>query len=192
MNRLIFKVIALSLVALSMLTSCEKPESLQQYYLNSQEKDGFITSSIPKGIMEINTDNMSDEAQNAYNSIDKVNVLALPVNEENRAQYDLESVRLNNVFANEDYKLLMSHNSDSLKIKMMYDGTQNAIDEIIVYGNSPKMGLGVARVIGDDMNVAAIMEMLKELENDKNAASNIEGLLGDMGISTSDISIDPK
>jgi hypothetical protein len=177
-----------------LLASCSRQESLQEYYVNSQDRDGFITTSIPKSIVGINEENLTEESQAAYRSIDKVNILALPINDDTRERFEQESARLDRIFENEDYKMLMSHkpnDTDGLRVKMVYDGSQEAIDEIIVYGRSPKMGLGVARVLGDDMNVGAIMNMLQELEKDKSNVGNIEGILGGMGIPTTGINIDP-
>ena len=72
-------------------------------------------------------------------------------------------IKLDKIFENEKYELLMSHSSDGVKMKMMFDGSQDAIDEIIVYGRSDEMGLGVARILGDDMNVSEIMAMIQEV-----------------------------
>ncbi len=192
MNKLIFKVIALSLTAMALLTSCDNQESLQQYYIDHKESDGFIMTSIPKTIVPVDKSNLSNESIDAYESIDKINVLAMPLTDENKENYALETERLDKIFKNEKYELLMSHNSDGMKIKMMYDGTQDAIDEIIVYGNSPKMGLGVARVMGDDMNMASILNMMKELEGTNASPAGIEMMLKGMGMPSQNVRIDAK
>jgi hypothetical protein len=182
MNKLIFKVIALSLVAIGLLTSCDNEDSLQQYYVDHSESEGFISTSIPKTIAGIEADKLSKESANAYNSIDKISILALPLTDKNKATYTTETEKLDKIFKNEKYELLMSHNSDGMKMKMMFDGSQDAIDEIIVYGNSPEMGLGVARILGDDMNMGSILNMMKELESQNINPTGIQTIMKGMGM----------
>lgn len=178
MNKLILKVIAVSITLMAVLTSCQNEESLQQFYVDSSEKDGFITTSIPKSIIGIDASNFSNDSREAYESIEKVNLVALPLKDDNKALFESESQKLDRIFKNEKYQLLMSHSDDRMKLKMMYDGSQEAIDEIIVYGSSPQMGLGVARILGDDMNMNAIMKMMQEVQG---SDLNVEGLMGVMG-----------
>ena len=192
MNKLIFKIIALSLTATAMLTSCSDQESLQQYYVEHQDSEGFIMTSIPKTIVPIDKSTLSNGSIEAYESIDKVNILAMPLTDENKETYLKESSRLDKIFKNEKYELLMSHNSDGMKIKMMYDGSQDAIDEIIVYGNSPEMGLGIARVLGNDMNMANILNMMKELEGTNANPAGIEMMLKGMGMPSQNVRIDAE
>ncbi|BAO56086.1 DUF4252 domain-containing protein, partial [Nonlabens marinus] len=192
MNKLILKVIALSLTAMALLTSCEQQESLQQYYVDHEEADGFIMTSIPKTIVPIDKSKLSNESVEAYESINKINVLAMPLTADNKEMFAQETERLNKIFKNEKYELLMSHNSDGFKVKMMFDGTQDAIDEIIVYGNSPEMGLGVARVLGTDMNMARILNMMKELEGTNTSPAGIEMMMRGMGMPSQNMRIDAK
>ena len=182
MNKLILKIIALSLTAMTLLTSCNDEESLQQFYVDSTEKDGFITTSIPKTILGLDESKFTPDSRKAYQSIDKVNIIALPAKEENKEQIQVESEKLNAIFKNEKYELLMSHSDDNVKVKMMYDGSRDAIDEIIIYGSSPDMGLGVARVLGNDMNVGDIMKMMKELNGNDLDPEAIKGIMGGLGI----------
>ncbi len=184
MNKLIVKVISISLVAIALLTSCQTDPSLQQYYVDSSEKDGFVTTSIPKTIVGIDASTMSEDSRLAYESIDKINVVALPYRDGNESQLEQETTALESIFKNEKYELLMSHNSNGMKMKLMYDGTQDAIDEIIVYGSAPKMGLGVARVMGDDMNVNAIMAMLQEMDTNNMDATAIVSMMEGLGMGT--------
>ncbi|WP_194852399.1 DUF4252 domain-containing protein [Nonlabens antarcticus] len=182
MNKLILKVIALSITAMALLTSCDNQESLQQYFVGHQETEGFISTSIPKTITGIDENQLSPESAKAYRSVDKINVLALPMNDENRSVYATEVAKLDEILNDEKYELLMSHNDDNMKIKMIYDGTQDAIDEIIVYGRSEKLGFGIARVLGKDMNVGSIMSMMQELDTKNVDAAGIKDMLQGFGI----------
>ncbi len=182
MNKIVLKIIAVSLVALAILTSCDSNQSLQQFYVDSSEKEGYITTSIPKTIVGIDDSKLSADAQKAYQSIEKINVLALPYDAGNVSQLETETAQLESILGNEKYELLMSHNSEGVKVKVLFDGSQDAIDEIIVYGSSPKMGLGVARILGDDMNMGAIMAMMQEMNSSDIDVNGVMGMMKNMGL----------
>ena len=42
--------------------------------------------------------------------------------------------------------------------------SKDEIDEVIAYGYSPKMGVGLARILGDNMNPSDIMKMMNEVK----------------------------
>lgn len=176
MTRLIFRIVLTSLTLAALLVSCSSKPSLQSYFLESQDKPGFYTQSIPKGILGIDESKLEGDAKKAYESIDKVNVLFYPNNDKNKPNFAKESRKLNDILQNEDYKMLISHSDDNTKMRMVYDGTQDAIDEIIMYGTSDDMGMGVARIMGDDMQLGAILTLMNEMDKssvDGNMLQNI-------------------
>ncbi|WP_124980645.1 DUF4252 domain-containing protein [Nonlabens xiamenensis] len=183
MKNHLIKTIFLALALLGVM-SCESDPAptLQSYIVESDEKDGFISTSIPKGILGIDGSEMSSESQAAFESVKKINVLAFPLNENNKATYEKESAELNDILKSERYKTLMTHNRDGVKAKFLYEGDADSIDEIIVFGTSDEMGMGIARIIGDDMNISQLMKMMKELENADVDTSMMKGILGDLGM----------
>lgn len=60
----------------------------------------------------------------------------------------------------------MDFNKDGNKITLYYIGEPDAIDEVIAFGYSDKEGLGIARVLGDEMNINAIMNMVENAKVD--------------------------
>ena len=75
---------------------------------------------------------------------------------------------------------------DDTNAIIYYSGETDAIDEIIAFGYSNKMGVGVARVIGENMNLNNIMKMM---QNTKIDGSNLDlnqfkNLFGKTTIST--------
>lgn len=159
-------VISLFVVTLLMI-SCQGEQSLQAYLVESQEKTGFITFDVPTSFLQLATDDVSDDVKATLKSIRKVNVVALPYDGDNKAEYDTEKEKINKIFKNSDkYKSLMRMNSSGIKMNIYYTGTQDAIDEVIAYGYADDKGVGIARILGDDMNPAKIMEMLKNIKMD--------------------------
>lgn len=182
MNTILVRLAALGIMMILFLTSCNSEPSLQQYFVDSQEKEGFVTTTIPKGILGLDVSNMSATSQKAYNSIDKVNLLYYPIDQQNTAAFEKENAQLNAILKSGDFKTLMTHKSDGVNMRFLYDGADDSIDEMIVYGSSPEMGLGVARVLGDDMNLGAIMKMMEEMKNVNMDQSMAMDIFKDMGI----------
>ena len=77
----------------------------------------------------------------------------------------------------------MSHNQDGMKAKFLYEGDKDSIDEIIVFGMADKAGMmGVARILGDDMNISSIMKMMKEFDQNDADPTKVFDMLKGMGI----------
>ncbi|EAS19225.1 hypothetical protein BBFL7_02123 [Flavobacteria bacterium BBFL7] len=182
MNNLIVRILALGITLILFLTSCSSDPSLQQYFVDSQEKQGFITTTIPKSILGLDVSQMSASSQEAYNTINKVNVLYYPIDKQNTAAFEKENAQLSAILKNDDFKTLMTHKSDGINMRFLYEGDGKSIDEMIIYGSSPEMGLGVARVLGDDMKIGAIMKMMEEMKNVKLDQTGINNILKDIGV----------
>lgn len=182
MNTITFRA-ALLIAAMALaLTSCNSEPSLQQYYVDSQEKDNFVTTTIPKSILGLDVSNMSASSQEAYNSINKVNVLYYPVNDSDMVTFEKENAMLQKIISSDDYKTLMKHKQDGMNMQVVYEGDPKDIDEIIVYGMANEMGLGVARILGDDMNLGGIMKMMEEMKDVNVDSSGMMEVLKDLGM----------
>lgn len=182
MNRLILKLIAVSAVIMATLASCDNDPTVQSYYVDSQEKEGFISTTIPKTVLGIDEKTLSPKSQEAYNSVSKVNLLVLPATDDKKDMVKKEAEKFNKIIMDSNYKTLMTHNAEGMKIRLVYDGDSDSIDEIIAFGSSEEMGMGVARVMGKDMNLGSIMNMMKELDGKNVNPANIKGILGGMGV----------
>ena len=53
-----------------------------------------------------------------------------------------------------------------LKVSIYYNGNASDINEVIVFGYSKKIGVGLARVIGDNMSPSKIIKMMEYLKID--------------------------
>ncbi|PWG04425.1 DUF4252 domain-containing protein [Polaribacter aquimarinus] len=163
--RKITKILSLLLLVL-MITSCKNEKSLQGYLVESQEKTGFITVDIPTSFLQLKSDDVSDEVKATLKSIRKVNVVALPI-KGNETTYQVEKDKLKSIFKdNKDYKSLMSMKVKGMNIKLYYTGNTDSIDEVIAFGYNDKAGVGVARLLGDNMNPAKIIEMMNNIKVD--------------------------
>lgn len=186
MNQLIIRLIGIGITLILVLSSCSSDPSLQQYFVDSQEKEGFVTTTVPKSILGLDVTSMSASSQEAYNSINKVNVLYYPIDKQNTAAFEKEDAQLNAILKSDQFKTLMTHKSDGIRVRFLYEGDGKNIDEMIVYGSSSEMGLGVARVLGDDMKIGAIMKMMEEMKNVDVDNSMVKDVLKEIGVDLND------
>ncbi|AGC77818.1 uncharacterized protein DUF4252 [Nonlabens dokdonensis] len=186
MNKIILKAIVVSIAIAASLTSCDTDPTLQSYIVDSDNKEGFTKATIPVSILGIDESKLSEESQIAYNSIDKVSMLMYPKTADNDASFETEKQQLSDILKNDKYTALMTHNQDGMTAKFLYQGDKDSIDEIIVFGTMDKSGMGVARILGDDMNISSIMKMMNELKNsdiDTNGIKDmLKGLSMDLGM----------
>ena len=148
-------------------TSCKK-ESLQSYLVKSQEKENVISMDLPTSFLQLKTNDASEDVKNTLKSIKKINIVAFPINKTSKKTYQKEKNTLKRIFKNsKEYKSLMRFQKKGIKLNLYYTGTEDAIDEVIAFGYGDSIGVGVARILGDDMNPSKIVKMLKNVKIDK-------------------------
>ena len=159
-------VIVLSVLAI--FISCNQQKTIQTYIVEKQDKPGFMSVDLPMSLIQLNTDKAPLEVKEAYGSIKKVNVLGLPYLNNNEA-YEIEKKAILSILNNSTlYKNLMKMDMNGMRISIYYNGDANDINEVIVFGYSKKIGVGVARVIGNHMNPTKIIQMAEYLKIDPN------------------------
>lgn len=62
----------------------------------------------------------------------------------------------------------MKMDMDGIRVSIYYSGDTDDINEVILYGYSKEMGVGVARVKGKNMNPTKISQMVNYLKLDSN------------------------
>lgn len=142
--------------------SCKNEASLQSYLVDSQDKKGFITLDIPLSILQLSMSKASEDDKKAFESIRKINIIGLPYKDTNEITYEVEKEKLKEILKNSDYKKLINFKKDGMHATIYYSGKTAAINEIIAFGYAKEMGLGVARLLGNNMNPGKIMEMMKK------------------------------
>lgn len=146
--------------------SCDNKQSLQEYLVESQGKDGFMTFDIPVNFFKPKSDEVPADVLETIKSIRKVNVVALPY-QNNENAYETEKAKINEILKGSDkYKSLMRMNARGIKMNLYYTGTQDAIDEVIAFGYAKDKGVGVARILGDNMDPSKIVQMMQNITVD--------------------------
>ena len=151
-------------------SSCKNEKSLQSYLVDTSGKEGFYTGDLPiSSVLSAKAD-VSDDVKETMKSIKKINIAFFPKTADNLEAYKTEKAKLKNIFTdNDDYKSLMSMKSKGMNIKVYYTGNTDAINEVIAFGYGDKNGVGVARLLGENMNPAKIIEMMNSVKMDENS-----------------------
>lgn len=173
------KFIVMAFILFITFTSCKQGESLQGYFVANQETPDFISVDIPSSFVNLDQVDLTDEQKDAYDSMDKLNMLGFRVSEDNREVYKAELEKVQLLLKNEKYEeLFRGGNSTDGKIIVKYIGTDTTIDELIIFGNANDTGFAVIRVLGDDMEPAKIMSLgnvADQLSSDESMVNDFMG-----------------
>lgn len=158
-------------------TSCNQGPTLQTYFVDNQVKPGFLSVDAPIGLLNIEEVELTKEQEEAYKSIDKLNILAYRIDDSNKAEYELELANVKTILKNPKYEELMrGGNSVDGRFMVMFIGEVDNVDELILFGNANDKGFVVARVLGNDMNAGKIMSLQSVLKDMDFENANLKGI----------------
>jgi len=152
------------LFSLILLASCASQQSLQEYYVDNMENPNFISLDIPASILKMDEVDLTEDQKEAVESLRKFNLLAFKKTTENVEDYKLEKAKVKQILKNEEFVELMKINSSYGKGVIKYLGEDDAIDEVIIYGDSKEQGFALVRVLGKNMNPAHIMQIMQAIQ----------------------------
>ena len=132
-------------------------------------KPGFTSIDIPTRLLNIEQTSLTEEQKDAYKSIDKLNMLAFVLSDNNKSEYEVELNKVKEILKNPKYQELMrAGNSTDGKFVIKYLGDEDSIDELIIFGNANEKGFAIIRVLGDDMSAQKVVKLYSAVD-----ASNI-------------------
>jgi len=147
------------------LTSCNQGETLQSYYVANQETPDFMSVDLPTSFVQVDKTNFTEEQKEAYKSIDKLNMLLFTSTESNKENYKIELAKVKTILADEKYGELFRGSTTEGKIVIKYIGSEDSIDELIIFAMASDRGFGIARVLGDNMEPSKIITLGDALKN---------------------------
>lgn len=158
------KKIALVFIAAATILACSSTQSLQEYYVDNAENPNFLSFDVPASLMNLEKIEMSETQKEALRSLKKLNILAFRKTELNGAEYTVEKEHVNAILKNSKYTELMKMNTEFGKATVKFLGDDDAIDEVIIYGNNDDKGFALVRVLGNDMNPAHMAQLLEVVQ----------------------------
>lgn len=164
-----------------MMTACNNEQSLQQYYVENQSNKDFVAIDVPTSLFT-NSESLNAEQKRTLETVKKINVLAIPQKLENKERIEEEKENVKNILKDEKYQLLMRLGGGESRVEIYFTGKEEAIDELILYGFDENRGMGIARVLGKEMNPSDIINLMKSLEKgdlDLNGLSGIAQMFTD-------------
>jgi hypothetical protein len=176
MNLSSIKNTVMSLFIVTVLTGCNYGETLQSYYVANQETPHFISVDIPVSFVSVDNIDLTDDQKEAYESIDKLNMLGYSLDADNEADYKLQLGKVQTLLKDEKYQeLFRGGNSTDGKVLVKYIGDEDSIDELVILGSSNNKGFVIIRVLGDNMKPEKIMTLgsvVGKLSSDENAVED--------------------
>lgn len=158
----IYQLIAV--LSIVLFTACSSTQSLQEYYVDSSENPNFLQFDVPSSILNLGNTDITSGQKEALKSLKKLNVLAFRKSLTNAAEYEVEKTKVKAILKNNDFIELMKVNTPYGKATIKYLGDEDAIDEVIIYGDNKEKGFAVIRVLGDDMNPANMMQLIEAIQ----------------------------
>jgi hypothetical protein len=161
MKQVVKYILSLTLV---FLAGCSSQQSLQEYYVDNKENPNFIALDIPASILKMDEVELTEKQKKAVASLKKFNLLAFRKTSDNSADYKLEKAKVKEILKDDEFIELMKISSEFGKGVIKYSGDDDAIDEVIIYGDSKDKGFALVRVLGKDMNPADVMLLMQAIQ----------------------------
>lgn len=158
------KFFKLSILTLAFfgLMSCNNEQSLQEYYIDSKENNDFIMLDVPTSLIAPASEKLSADQQKVVKSVKKINLLAYSLKD--TAFFNTETAKLKTILQNDDYDELMKVGNSEQRMRIFIKGDEDAIDEVVVFAQDEKKGFVLARVLGEDMNVADMVRFAETMD----------------------------
>jgi hypothetical protein len=147
--------------------SCSSDPSLQKYFVENTENQNFIALDISSNILNVDKAKLTMAQTQALQSFEKINVLAFKLNDKNKSQFETERAKVNLILKDPKYQQLMKFGSGKQGASVSYVGTDDHINEFVLFANKKDAGFAVIRVLGKDMNSTNIMNMISVLKESK-------------------------
>lgn len=174
------RVYSITVLCSLFLVSCNNEPTLQKYFVENTENKDFIALDVSPSILNVDKTKLSVEQSGALQSFDKINILAFKSNGKNQAQFDSERAKVASILKNEKYQQLMKVGSGKDGASISYVGSDEHIEEFVLFANKKETGFAVIRILGKDMNPTNIMTVISVLKSsniDMEQLKPLQGLL---------------
>lgn len=147
-----------------LISSCNNENTLQKYFVENSENKNFIALDLSPRILNIDATKLTLKQNVALKSFEKMNILAFKLNAKNKAEFVLERAKVNKILKDEKYQQLMKFGSGKEGASVSFVGSDEHIEEFVLFANKKENGFAVIRILGKDMNPTGIMTMMSVLE----------------------------
>ena len=157
-------IYGIAIVMSLFLFSCNSEPTLQKYFVENTENKNFIALDVSPDILKIDETKLSMEQTTALKSFDKMNILAFKLDDKNKAEFETERAKVDLILMDKKYQQLMKFSSGKESASVSYLGTDDHIEEFVLYANRKENGFAIVRILGKDVNPTNIMTMVSVLK----------------------------
>src|SRR6187431_97976 len=101
----------IALLSSLLFGSCSSEPTLQKYFVENTENKDFIAVDISSSILNVDKAKLTAVQKEALQSFDKINVLAFKLNDQNKAQFEVERAKVDLILKKPNYQQLMRFGS---------------------------------------------------------------------------------
>ncbi|SCY66320.1 DUF4252 domain-containing protein [Flavobacterium caeni] len=153
------------LLTFAALAACQSEPTLQKYFVAQTDNQDFVTLDVSPSILNLDQTKLSLEQKQAFQSFDRMNILAFKATDANTAEFETERAKVSQILKDPKYQQLMKFGSGKEGASISFVGDDEHIDEFVVFANKKENGFAVVRVLGNDMNPTSIVTMVSALQN---------------------------
>src|SRR5690554_1765738 len=124
-----------SLLLILLLAACSSTQSLQEYYVDNAENPNFLSVDLPVSLLNMEKASLTNDQRDALKSLRKLNILAFKKTGQNVVEFQKEKSNVRAILKNDKFTELMKMNTSYGKASVKYLGEDEAIDEVIIYGD---------------------------------------------------------
>ena len=145
---------------ITVVLSCNQHPSLQTYFVDNQQRNGFTSFDLPVSMINIQDIDMNTEQREAYESVKKLNILAFKTENTDTEDYKIELEHVKTILKDPKYEeLVRGGNVIDGKFTVKFLGDVDSIDELIIFANAKNKGFIIARVLGNNMSASKLIKL---------------------------------
>jgi len=157
-------IYTIAIICSLFITGCNSEPSLQKYFVESTEDKNFIALDVSPTILNVEKQQLTTDQKEALASFDKMNILAFKIDKDNKAKFEAERAKVAEILKDEKYQELMRFGKGKEGGSISFVGTDEHIEEFVLYANQKETGFAVVRILGKDMTPTHMMNMMAVLQ----------------------------
>ena len=159
----LLKIILVSFLLL--LFGCKNEPSLQKYFVENTENKNFTALDLTPKMLNIDNKKLTVSQKEALSSFEKINILAFKKNDTNSKDFQNEKAKIALILKDKMYQQLFKFGSGSDGAQVSFVGTDENIEEFVIYVSQKENGFALFRVLGNKMNPTHIMDLVGVLQS---------------------------
>jgi Domain of unknown function (DUF4252) len=144
---------------LLLLFGCNNQPSLQKYFVEKSNDTQFSSFDLSPSLLKSDNKILTQSQTEALKAFKKVNVL-IHKNDKNSTVYEAENKAIKQILAQPEYQALVKIGSKNQAAQLSFVGTDDNIEEFIIYGSQKQNGLALVRISGENMSINHAITLL--------------------------------